>query len=103
MRQISEDGKWTEYSKEYSKQKTKRYKLIKINRLLDLFRLPRPTTFTEKDALGRLFLCLESSKYRGFRASEVLYVPGTLSIPNGILGYQVLFHDINGAKVASAY
>jgi hypothetical protein len=34
-------GKWNEYSKEYSKQKTNRYKLIKINRLFALFRLPR--------------------------------------------------------------
>jgi len=57
------------YSNWYSNQNTKLILTIIINRINYRFKLPRPTS-TSKDVHGRLFLCLKSSKYGGFRATR---------------------------------
>ena len=56
------------YSNWYSNQNTKLILTIIINRINYRFKLPRPTTSTKKDVLGRLFLCLGFNKYRAFSA-----------------------------------
>jgi hypothetical protein len=71
-------GKWNEYSKEYSKQKINRYKLIKINRLFALFRLPRPTKYEAR----------QNPPSAGFVASGVWYLvvrPSPANIEPGAL------------------
>jgi len=50
------------YSNQYSYKKHKPKLASKINKIYILFKLPRPTTSTKKDAQGRLFLCLKSTR-----------------------------------------
>jgi len=78
------------YSIWYSNQNTQLILTIIINKINYRFRLPRPTTSSSKDVHGRLFLCLKSSKYGGFRAAggfPVFLSSRRFGIPNGIPGY----------------